>query len=174
MKTTATELIAPRISELIGEITGLHITGGESLALACKHATDFAQSAAKVGNKLLECKALLKQGQFEDFVEGRLHMPMRTAQRYMSMYRKSLIQVDIQPQDHLQLAFSAIDYKPAVKKNTPLAARTSGLLGQSSAFWQWSDKHPVDEWDDIDKAEFAADTARRLEMCKENQINLPE
>ena len=72
-----------------------------------------------------------------------------------------------------------MDHTLALKNVTPVektgANKPQGMVTAIGGFWAWYDKHnEVDDWDDVDRDEFAADTARRLAICKEAGLSLPE
>jgi hypothetical protein len=163
-----------RLDQIANEFRSLHQSGAASLALACKHAGEFIISGAASGKLLLEAKAMLKHGQFEDFVQIRLGIPMRTAQRYMGHAKKMEGKENLGPAEQLNLAFSCIDYKPATTRRPTLAARARGLFGELAGFWDWAAKHPVDKWDEEEASEFALDTARRIAMCNQRGLDIPD
>lgn len=163
-----------RLDEIAAAFRELHQQGAISLAEACKHASQFLGSGAKAGQLLLEAKAMLKHSQFLDFVEIRLGIPARTAQRYISLAKKTEGRIIDNPAEQLALSFGAIDYKPATTRRPTLAARARGLFGELATFWDWAAKHPVDKWDEEEANEFAMDTARRIAICNNAGLEIPD
>ena len=175
----STELSTDPLTKLVEQIQELIPKATLDLATACRHAASFLETSADIGGLLLECKALIKTASFEEFVEIRLGLHKRTAQRYIKAWKdRRALPYDGPSPASLQLAFDTVDFKPsAASQSTPRDAscvRPTGVIKYlSGGFWDYVETRET-EWDDVEKTTFADDLVKRIDLAKRLAIPLPK
>ena len=165
------EEIQNTLDTIASQIKELHIGVCKDVAEATKQAFKAMQNAAEVGRLLLEAKALCRQGDFQDFVELRLGLHRRTAQRYIAAYHRRAELPSPAPLA-LQASFDLIDFKPA----TSVASSNSkpgGVYRFTAPFWDFIEKANPAKWTEDERGEFLNDTARRVGLAKEQGWIMP-
>lgn len=172
-----TELSTDRLTELANQIRELIPQANMDLAHACRYAANSLDKFADIGGLLLECKTILKGASFQEFVEIRLGLHKRTAQRYIQRYhaRRALPNAGPSPAC-LQMAFDTLDFQeplPAVPRQASCVRPVGVIKYLSGGFWDYVETRET-PWDEIEKTTFAEDLAKRLELAKRLSIQIPQ